>query len=114
MGLIIRIRNTTEFGPFSLTFFPKTFNSLFSQKSKKVLKELKPKKSLKRLIKFLPNKKSFFHPFSNIKTHHHLFLCFDDLRGKLAVFLHITLLVRHKIKSKRNKEVRTPKKKKRW
>merc|ERR1712204_166583 len=74
--------------------------------------KIKPKKSLKRLLKFLPNTKSFFHPFSNIKTHHHLFLCFDDLRGKLAVFLHTKLLVRHKIKSKRNKEVRTPKKKK--
>ena len=92
-------------------FLSRNFNTastLLPEKSKKYFEKLSPQNLLASYQGFAPEKIIFSHPFSNIKTHHHLFLCFDDLRGKLAVFLHTKLLVRHKIKSKRNKEVRTP------
>merc|ERR1712083_96707 len=73
----------------------------------------KLKKMFRKLLLHTTIRSSSFYPFFDrelrlkvLKVFHNerasitttnLFLCFDDLRGKFAVFLHTTLLVRQKL-----------------
>merc|ERR1712083_185009 len=98
-----------QFGPFSLLFFFSKIPPF--QISIYMLHKLK--KMFRKLLLHTTIRSSSFYPFFDrelrlkvLKVFHNerasitttnLFLCFDDLRGNFAVFLHTTLLVRLKL-----------------